>query len=85
MTRAEAYVLGAMMVIGIAGVEMLMFSDVIGKWSVIWGVPTALVGICGFIGECVDALARRLNQLLEATSGRPATVQQVHRHIPGSW
>jgi len=78
MTRAEGYVLGAAMVIGIAGVSVLMLSESI------YGVILAFVGICGFIGECVDALARRLNQLIEATSGTPATVRQVHTHIRDS-
>ncbi len=63
-----------------AGLERAK-SDALNFVADLLGALLILLGILIFIGESVDALARRLNQILGATSKEPATVQQVHRRI----
>ena len=75
MVQGERNWLIASFFVWVIGAAFLMFAD--AAWLRFTGVIWASVGILAFIGECVDALARRLNQIITVTSGQRVTSNQV--------
>ncbi len=83
MTQTERNLLLFGGVLGMAGVQIWVFSDAAGAWASFWGPLLTVLGPLIFLGEAVEVLAHRLNKIIEATSGQSATVQQMRGQLGG--
>jgi len=72
MTQREIYILGIAAMIGQGTIWYYTGSMAAG-----WAFLSAAI----VLGECVDALARRLDQILRAISGKNVTIADIHKSL----